>query len=82
MTGADKSEHRHPGGGPGNNASDAVLDHKAVLRLGAHRARGVEKKIRTWLSLRDLGGGKNVGGEQRLVAGHAKREAQSLVPAR
>ncbi len=31
MTGADKPEHRHPGGARGDNAGDAVLDHKAVF---------------------------------------------------
>jgi hypothetical protein len=82
MTGADKSEYRHAGGAPGDDSSDAVLDHKAVFRRDAHRARGVQEKIRTWLSLRDVGGGKNVGGEHRLVAGNAKRKAQSLMPAR
>ena len=82
MTGADKPEHRHARSAPSDDTRDAVLDHQAVFRLDAHRARRMQEKIRTRLSLRDVGGGKNVGGEHRLVARHAKREAQSLMPAR
>ena len=73
MTGADKPEHHHPRGAPSDDSRDAVLDNQAVFRLDAHRARRVQKKIRTWFSIRDVGGGKNVGREHGLVAGHAKR---------
>ena len=82
MTRADKPEHRHPGSAPGDDSRDAVLDHQAVFRLDAHRSRRVQKKIRTWFSLRDVGSGKNVGSEHGLVASGSKREAQPLMPAR
>src|SRR5580698_8140431 len=82
MTGPDKTEHRHARGAPGSNARDAVLDHEAILRRNAHRARRVQKKIRTRFSLGDVGSGKNVGSKHRLVTNHPKREAQPLMPAR
>ncbi len=73
MARADKAEHCHSRSARGDDSGDAVLNHEAVFRLDAHRARRMQKKIRTWFSLRDLGGGENVGREQGLVAGHAKR---------
>ena len=82
MTGADEPEHPHPGGPRGGDAGDAVLDHQAVLRRGAHRARCEKEEIGTGLSLRDLGGGKNVGREQGLITGNPKREAEPLGRAR
>ena len=46
------------------DARHAVLDDEASFGADAHRARRVQEKIGTRLSLRDLGGGKNIGREQ------------------
>ena len=45
MAAADEAEHRHAGGARGGDAGDAVLDHQAIARRGAHRARRVQEKI-------------------------------------
>ena len=82
MARADKPKHNHSGRPCGGDARHAILDHQTVFRRRAHYARRVQEKIRTRFSLRDVGGGKNVGREHGLVARHAKREAQSLMPAR
>ena len=58
MARADKAVNSHAGGARALNARDAVLDHQAVARRNAHRARRVEKKFGAWLSLGDVGGGK------------------------
>ncbi len=80
MARADKAEHCHARSARGDDSRDAVLDHEAISRLDAHPKRRMQKKIRTWFSFRDLGGGENVGREQGLIAGHAKRQAYSLRP--
>ena len=45
MAAADKAEHRHAGGARRRDARDAVLDHQAIARRGAHRSRREQEEI-------------------------------------
>ena len=62
MARADKPEHRHPAARAATTpATLSSITRQSSAR--AHRARREQEKIGTGLSLRDLGGGEDVGRE-------------------